>query len=135
VNLAMTRLYGRAPKGERVVGSVPQNYGQNVTVWAALGPQGLQAMMTVEGATDAEVFRAYVTQVLGPTLAPGDIVVLDNLGAHKVEGQDGLAHREGADPRSTRDRTAPGPGDRQRWRCTSLVQALRLCPTLNRKLL
>jgi hypothetical protein len=46
VNLAMTRLYGRAPRGERVVGSVPQNYEQNVTVWAALGPQGLQAMMT-----------------------------------------------------------------------------------------
>jgi transposase len=94
VNLAMTRLYGRAPKGERVVGSVPQNYGQNVTVLAALGPQGLHAMMTVEGATDAEVFRAYVKHVLGPTLAPGDIVVLDNLGAHKAVGiQQMLARR------------------------------------------
>jgi transposase len=94
VNLAMTRLYGRAPKGERVVGSVPQNYGPNVTVLAALGPQGLQAMMTVEGATDAEVLRAYVKQVLGPTLAPGDIVVLDNLRAHKAVGiQQMLARR------------------------------------------
>jgi transposase len=94
VNLAMTRLYGRAPRGERVVGSVPQNYGQNVTVWAALGPQGLQAMMTVEGATDAEVFRADVKHGLGPTLAPGDIVVLDNLGAHKAVGiQQMLARR------------------------------------------
>ncbi len=94
VNLAMTRLYGRAPKGERVVGSVPQNYGQNVTVLAALGPQGLHAMMTVEGATDADVFRAYVKHVLGPTLAPGDIVVLDNLGAHKAVGiQQMLARR------------------------------------------
>jgi transposase len=94
VNLAMTRLYGRAPRGERVVGSVPQNYGQNVTVLAALGPQGLHAMMTVEGATDAEVFRAYVKHVLGPTLAPGDIVVLDNLRAHKAVGiQQMLARR------------------------------------------
>jgi transposase len=94
VNLAMTRLYGRAPKGERVVGSVPQNYGQNVTVLAALGEQGLHAMMTVEGATDADVFRAYVKHVLGPTLAPGDIVVLDNLRAHKAVGiQQMLARR------------------------------------------
>ena len=94
VNLAMTRLYGRAPKGERVVGSAPQNYGHNVTVLAALGPQGLHAMMTVEGATDAEVFRAYVKHVLGPTLAPGDIVVLDNLRAHKAVGiQQMLARR------------------------------------------
>jgi transposase len=94
VNLAMTRLYGRAPKGERVVGSVPQHYGPNVTGLAALGEQGLHAMMTVEGATDAGVCRAYVQQVLGPTLAPGDIVVLDNLRAHKAVGlQQMLARR------------------------------------------
>jgi len=90
----MTRLYGRAPKGVRVIGSVPQNYGQNVTMLAALGHHGLQAMMTVEGATDAAVFRAYVKHVLGPTLSPGDIVVLDNLGAHKAVGiQQMLARR------------------------------------------
>ena len=94
INLAMTRLYGRAPQGERVVGTVPQNYGQNVTVLAALGEHGLQAVMTVEGATDAEVFRAYVKHVLGPSLSPGDVVVLDNLGAHKAVGiQQMLARR------------------------------------------
>jgi transposase len=94
VNLAMTRLYGRAPKGVRVSGSVPQNYGQNVTMLAALGNHGLHAMMTVEGATDAAVFRAYVKHVLGPTLRPGDIVVLDNLRAHKAVGiQQMLARR------------------------------------------
>jgi transposase len=94
INLAMTRLYGRAPQGERVVGPVPQNYGQNVTVLAALGEHGLHAVMTVDGATDAEVFRAYVKHVLGPTLSPGDIVVLDNLGAHKTVGiQQMLARR------------------------------------------
>jgi transposase len=95
VNLAMTRLYGRAPRGERVVGAVPQNYGQNVTMLGALGVHGIQAVMTVEGATDTEVFRTYVRRVLGPTLAPGDIVVLDNLGVHKALGiQQMLARRQ-----------------------------------------
>jgi transposase len=65
-----------------------------VTVLAAWGPQGIQAMMAVEGATAAGVFRAYVQHVLGPTLAPGDIVVLDNLKAHKAVGiQQMLARR------------------------------------------
>ena len=90
----MTRLYGRAPTGERVIGTVPQNYGQNVTILGAVGVQGVQAVMTVEGATDAEVFRTYVKRVLGPTLAPGDIIVLDNLSAHKASGvQQALARR------------------------------------------
>ncbi len=82
----MTRLYGRAPPGKRVVGSVPQNYGTNVTMLAALGSDGVTAVMTIDGATDAEVFRAYVGQVLGPTLRPGDIVIMDNLRAHKAAG-------------------------------------------------
>jgi transposase len=93
-NLAMTRLFGRAPAGERVVGSVPRNYGPNVTMLGALSLQGLQAVMTVNGATDADVFRTYVKQVLGPTLIPGDIVVMDNLQAHKAVGvQQALARR------------------------------------------
>jgi transposase len=82
----MTRLYGRAPSGERVVGTVPQNYGANVTLLAALGRHGVEAVMTIDGATDAEVFRVYVEQVLRPTLRPGDIVILDNLRAHKAAG-------------------------------------------------
>src|SRR5262249_1851862 len=76
VNLAMARRYGRAPKGLRVVGAVPQNYGQQVTLLGAMSLAGVGAVMTVEGATDAEVFRAYVKHVLGPTLVPGDIVLL-----------------------------------------------------------
>jgi hypothetical protein len=71
VNLAMTRRYGRAPRGERVVGTVPQNYGANVTMLAALGSHGVEAVMTIDGATDAEVFRVDVAQVLRPTLRPG----------------------------------------------------------------
>jgi transposase len=94
VNLAMTRLYGRAPTGERVMGSVPQHYGQNVTMLGALGVQGLHAVMTIEGATDTDVFRAYVKQVLGPTLTPGAMVVMDNLRAHKAVGiQQAIARR------------------------------------------
>jgi len=67
MNLAMTRLYGRAPRGTRVVGPVPQHDGPHVTMLGTLGVQGLQAMMTVEGATDADVFRTSSTHVLGPT--------------------------------------------------------------------
>jgi transposase len=86
VNLAMTRRFGRAPRGERVADTVPQNYGRNVTVIGALSCHGIDAVMTIEGATDAAVFRAYVEHGLVPTLRPDDIVVLDNLGAHKVAG-------------------------------------------------
>jgi transposase len=86
INLAMTRLYGRAPRGERALGRAPQNYGPNVTLLGALSCTGLEAVMTIEGATDADVFRAYVREVLGPTLREGDIVVADNLSAHKATG-------------------------------------------------
>jgi transposase len=97
VNISMTRLYGRAPRGERVIGSVPQNYGENVTMLAAMGIGGVGAVMTVNGATDADVFRAYVGQVLAPTLRRGDIVVMDNLGAHKAAGVREIIEREGAE--------------------------------------
>ena len=82
----MTPLYGRAARGERAIGSVPQNYGENLTLIGALSLMGLQAPMTVDGATDGLVFEAYVQQVLGPSLEEGDVVVMDNLSAHKVKG-------------------------------------------------
>ena len=96
MNLAMTRLFGRAPRGERVVDAVPQNYGSNVTMIGALSLQGLDAVMTVNGATDGDVFQAYVEQVLGPTLVAGDVVIMDNLGAHKVAGIREAIERQGA---------------------------------------
>ena len=96
INIAMTRLYGRAPRGERALGSAPQNYGQNVTILGALSYTGLEAVMTIEGATDADVFRAYVRQVLGPTLREGDIVIADNLSAHKVAGVQEAIAAQGA---------------------------------------
>ena len=82
----MTRRYARAPRGFRAVGSVPLNYGQNLTVLAALDCRGIRASMLVPGAVDGTVFLRFLTQVLGPQLRPGDIVVLDNLAAHKVAG-------------------------------------------------
>jgi transposase len=96
VNRAMPRLYGRAPRGERVVGTVPQNYGANVTMLAALGSHGVEAVMTIDGATDAEVFRVYVEQVLRPTRRPGDIVIMENLRAHKAAGLRAAIEQTGA---------------------------------------
>ena len=94
VNLAMTRRYGRAPRGQRVSDCVPGDPGVNVTLIGALSLMGLKALMTIPGATTGEVFRVYVEQVLGPTLRPGDVVVMDNLRAQKVAGiAEALAER------------------------------------------
>ncbi len=95
-NLAMTRLYGRAAPGERVVDSAPQNYGENITMLATLSLSGISAPMTVSGAVDGVVFRTYVEVVLAPTLAEGDVVIMDNLGAHKVAGVRELIEARGA---------------------------------------
>lgn len=82
----MTRLYGRAARGERVVGSAPHNYGPNVTLVGSLGLEGVSAAMSFEGAMNGAVFRVFIEKVLGPTLSAGDVVVMDNLSAHKVRG-------------------------------------------------
>jgi len=97
VNISMTRLYGRAPRGERVVGRAPQNWGENVSMLGALSAVGLCALMTVDGATDGDVFTAFVREVLAPTLTAGDIVVLDNLSAHRS-----AAVREAVEQRGAR---------------------------------
>jgi transposase len=82
VNTAMARRYGRAPRGKRAIGSVPKNWGKNVTILGAMRADGVSAMMTVEGATDTDVFWVFVHEVLVPSLRVGDVVVMDNLGAH-----------------------------------------------------
>lgn len=92
----MTRRYGRAVRGQRVHDAVPKNFGRNITLLGALSCHGLDAVMTVDGATDATVFRAYVAQVLAPTLRRGDIVVMDNLSAHKVQGIEATIAAAGA---------------------------------------
>lgn len=96
VNLALTRTHGRAAPGERVVEGVPQNYGSNFTLLAALGLSGLSAPWMLEGSVDTESFQVYLKQVLGPTLRPGDIVVMDNLSVHKVSGLTELLTARGA---------------------------------------
>jgi transposase len=83
-HIGMTREYARAPQGERVGGNVPRNRGDVTTMIGALDVRGVRAMMTVEGGTDAEVFEAFLEKVLVRRLRPGDVVVLDNLGAHKT---------------------------------------------------
>ena len=82
---SLTPLYAWAPKGERAVGSVPRNRGQNTTILGALAPHGVQAAMTLPGAADTLAFEAFVERVLVPTLEPGQIVVMDNLSIHKSE--------------------------------------------------
>ena len=82
----MTRLYARAPKGERAYGSVPRNRGKNTTLIASMTLEGaIGQAMAVEGSTKAFVFEAYVEHFLAPTLQEGQIVVMDNLGAHKSD--------------------------------------------------
>jgi transposase len=95
-NLGLTRLYGRAAPGERVVEGTPGISGAHYTVVAALGGRGLKAPWVIAGAMNAITFEAYVEQVLAPTLRVGDIVVLDNLKAHKSERVVALIEARGA---------------------------------------
>ena len=81
----MTRLRARAPKGERVYGKVPRNRGTNTTLLASMTDEGMGPCMTVVGGTKKAVFEAYVEEVLAPSLRCGQVVVLDNLGAHRGE--------------------------------------------------
>lgn len=82
----MTRLYGRAPRGRRCVDSAPLGHWETTTFVAALRHDGLTAPMLTDGPMDGDVFLAYVSHFLCPTLKPGDIVILDNLSSHKVPG-------------------------------------------------
>jgi transposase len=82
----MARRYGRAPRGQRVVASVPHGHWKTSTFLAALRHDGLTAPCVIDGAINGAAFRAYVEQFLAPTLKPGDLVILDNLSSHKVAG-------------------------------------------------
>jgi transposase len=82
--IALTRLYGWAPHDRRATGSAPRNYGKNMTLVAALMPEGLHEPWLIEGAMTTETFEWYIREELAPRLRPGQIVVLDNLSAHKA---------------------------------------------------
>jgi len=82
---SMTRLRARAPKGERAYGSVPRNRGKNTTLIASMTAEGMGPCLAVVGSTTKAVFEAYVERALAPSLRPGRVVVMDNLGAHRGE--------------------------------------------------
>lgn len=92
----MTRLRGRARRGQRVHASCPHGHWQTMTMISSIRLDGSTACMAIDGATDTEVFRAYVRDVLCPTLRTGDIVIMDNLGPHKSEETLALLARAGA---------------------------------------
>jgi transposase len=84
VTTALTRLYGRSQDGARICEATPGGRWSVLTMLGALRLCGLDAMMTIEAPTDGDIFLAFVEQVLGPKLRAGDVVVADNLSAHKV---------------------------------------------------
>ena len=82
----MTRGYGRAPRGRRLVAAVPHGHWKTSTVVAALRCDGISAASVFDGAINGDAFLAFVEQALVPTLKSGDVVIMDNLGSHKVAG-------------------------------------------------
>jgi len=97
VTTQMTRGYARASGGRRVHEATPGGHWKILTILSALSLRGLLATMTIEEATDGDIFLAYIEQVLGPKLRPGDVVVMDNLSAHKVAGIGELIQAAGAE--------------------------------------
>jgi len=92
----MTRLRGRSPRGERVYDHTPAGHWGTTTMISSIRVDGSTACMTVDGATDTDVFQAYVQSVLRPTLRPGDVIVLDNLSPHKGTAALRLIEQAGA---------------------------------------
>jgi transposase len=94
--VGMSPAYARAPAGERAYSTSPFNKGHNYSLLAALRPSGLSAPLVIEGAVNGAVFEAYVRDVLGPTLQPGDLVLMDNVAFHKADTIEGLIAARGA---------------------------------------
>jgi transposase len=86
LNTKMSRLYGRSPRGERCIASVPHGHWQSSTFIAALRHDRLTAPWLLDGPMDGASFLEYIKQVLAPELTPGDLVICDNLSSHKVAG-------------------------------------------------
>jgi transposase len=82
-NVSLSPLYAWSRRGERAFGSAPRNWGKNVTLLSSITAEGLGPCLAVEGATTREVFEAYLERALAPSLRPGQVVVMDNLSAHK----------------------------------------------------
>jgi transposase len=84
-NTSLSPIYAWAPKGRRAHCSVPRNRGKNTTLLSSMSLSGMGPSLAVDGPTDREVFEAYVERVLAPTLQAGQVLVMDNLSAHKGE--------------------------------------------------
>src|SRR5438552_9462254 len=82
-NIALTRLYARAPKGKRARGSLPRNRGKNMTLMASLSLRGMGEALIVDGAANTELFEIYIEQILAPSLEPGQLVIMENLRIQK----------------------------------------------------
>ena len=96
-HISMDRLRSRAPKGERAYGRVPKNRGKNLTLIASMSLDGMGESMCIEGATDSLAFEAYVEHFLAPSLSEGQVVVMDNLGAHRPKRIRELIEARGAE--------------------------------------
>ncbi len=103
----MARRYGRSPRGERCRAPVPHGHRKTTTFVAALRLGGMTAPMVLDGAMHGAAFLAYVEQVLVPSLVPGDIVMMDNLPAHKPAAVRQAIEAAGAELRLSTDRTNP----------------------------
>lgn len=95
----MARLCGRAPRGERCIGAVPHGHWKTTTFVGGLRRSGLTAPMVIDGAMNGPAFLAWIEQELAPALSPGDIVVMDNLPAHKPAAVRAAIERRGAELR------------------------------------
>jgi transposase len=82
-NIALTRLYGRAPRGKRARGTIVRKRGKNVTTITDLSLQGLGEKFIIDGSANGDIFEAYIEHVFAPTLKSGEIVIMDNLSIHK----------------------------------------------------
>jgi transposase len=92
----MARLRGRAKRGQRCRAPIPHGHWKTTTFTGALRLQGLTAPMVLDGPMNGAAFRAYVEQVLAPTIGPGDVVILDNLPAHRAVGVRDIVQARGA---------------------------------------
>lgn len=94
-NIGLTPRYARAPKGLRAPGSAPRNRGKNTTLIAALTFEGMGEAMIIEGAANAIAFERYIEEILAPSLSSGQIVIMDNLAAHKGKKVEQLIEERG----------------------------------------
>jgi transposase len=94
---SLAPLYGYAPRGQRLYLSVPRNRGKNTTLLSSMSLEGMGPSLTVEGATTSRVFETYVEKVLAPSLKEGQVVVMDNLSAHKPKRIKELIEQKGCE--------------------------------------